>query len=125
MPECNALGIVGRDDAGPQTSKARTRKVKVPSSSGEEEEASESEMESAESSEVESARSTEDDDDVESRGDDAGEVARVEEEEVEEEASSPHPVAGPRTRRRAPGRRPRSAKRAAPRTWRLKTTPSS
>ena len=39
MPECNALGIVGRDDAGPQIPKARAHRVKVPSSSGEEEEA--------------------------------------------------------------------------------------
>ena len=36
MPECNALGIVGRDDAGPQNPKVRARKIKVPSSSGEE-----------------------------------------------------------------------------------------
>ena len=36
MPKCNALGVVGRDDAGPQIPKARAHKVKVPSSSGEE-----------------------------------------------------------------------------------------
>ena len=60
MPECNALGIVGRDDAGPQIPKARARKLRVPSCSGEEEEASEFEAESVENSEVESARSTKD-----------------------------------------------------------------
>ena len=43
MPKCNALGIAGRDDDGPQNPKVRARKIKVPSSSGEEEEAYESE----------------------------------------------------------------------------------
>ena len=80
MPECNALGIVGRDDDGPQNPKVRARKIKVPSSPGEEEEASKSEAGSAESSEVESAGSTgdsdgdDDGDDEESEGDDAGEA---------------------------------------------------
>ena len=27
MPECNALGIVGRDDAGPQNPNVRARKI--------------------------------------------------------------------------------------------------
>ena len=105
MPECNALGIVGRDDARPQIPKAKARKVRVPSSSGEEEEASESKAEIMENSEVESARSTEDsdgdddgddddDDDDESGGDDAGVAARDEEGEAEEGASSPHPAEG-------------------------------
>ena len=34
MPESDALGIAGRDDAGPQIPKARACRVKVPSSSG-------------------------------------------------------------------------------------------
>ena len=104
MPECNALGIVGRDDAGPQIAKAKSRKVKVPSSSGEEEETSESETESAGRSEVESARSEEDeeDDGVGSRSDDddadrdAGDEEDVDEEEEAEGRASPmRPTARP------------------------------
>ena len=107
MPKCDALGIAGRDDAGPQIPKARAHRVKVPSSSGEEEEASESKAESVENSEVEYALSTEDrndgdddddqsdGDDEESEGDDAGEAIGNEEEEAEEKASSPHRVEGP------------------------------
>ena len=72
MPECNALGIVGRDDVGPQNRKVRARKVKVPCSSGEEEEASESETESVESSEVEFTGSAEDSDGDNDGDDDDG-----------------------------------------------------
>ena len=57
MPECNALGFEGRTDFEPQATKAKTRKAKAPSSSGEDEETPESEEESAESSEEESSRS--------------------------------------------------------------------
>ena len=38
MPVCNALGIEGRTDSEPQATKAKTRKAKAPSSSGEDEE---------------------------------------------------------------------------------------
>ena len=101
MSECNALGIVGRDDAGPQNPKVRARKIKVPSSSDEEEEASESAAGSAEGPEVESAGSTEDSDgdddgdDDESGGSDTDTDAHDEDEETEEKGSSPHPSGGP------------------------------
>ena len=102
MPECNALGIVRRDDAGPQNPKVRARKVKVPSSSGKEEEDSDFKAENAESSEVEYAGSTGDsdgdddgDNDDKSGGGDTDTAARDEDEEAEEKDSSPHPLGGP------------------------------
>ena len=99
MPACNTLGIEGRTDSEPQATKAKTRKAKAPSSSGEDEDTSESEEESTESSEEESSRSKEDEDGgsdgEESEGDD--EAGRDVSDDKEEEAGEgPLPCVLPR-----------------------------
>ena len=104
MPACDALGIEGLSDSKPQVTRAKTRKAKAPSSSGEDEETSKSEEESAESSDEESSRSKEGDegasDGEKSEGDDdaGGDVGDEEDDDEEEEAGreapSPRPTAG-------------------------------